>query len=216
AAVIIPQTTDELVAVVRWCHAEAVSFVVRGSGTGLSAGATPIADGVVIVTTSLNRIHRIDPVQRIAVVETGVVNADVSQAAAEHGLFFAPDPSSQPICTIGGNIGFNAGGAHCLKYGMTSNHVLGLRAVLATGEVVNWGSESRDTIGPDWTGLFVGNEGLFGVALEATLNLIPIPDGCHTVLAGFDSAEAAGDAVSAIIGSGLVPVAIELMDDLTI
>ena len=120
AAVIIPQTTDELVAVVRWCHAEAVSFVVRGSGTGLSAGATPIADGVVIVTTSLNRIHRIDPVQRIAVVETGVVNADVSQAAAEHGLFFAPDPSSQPICTIGGNIGFNAGGAHCLKYGMTS------------------------------------------------------------------------------------------------
>lgn len=216
AAVVIPRTADELIAVVRWCHAEAIPFVVRGSGTGLSAGATPIDSGVVIVTTSLNRIRRIDPIQRIAVVESGVVNAAVSQAAAEHGLFFAPDPSSQPVCTIGGNIGFNAGGAHCLKYGMTSNHVLGLRAVLASGEIVQWGSESRDTIGPDWTGLFVGNEGLFGVALEATLNLVPIPDGCHTVLAGFDSAEAAGDAVSAIIGSGLVPVAMELMDDLTI
>ncbi|MBT5900502.1 MAG: FAD-binding protein [Opitutaceae bacterium] len=216
AAVVIPQSTDELVALVRWCHAEAVPFVVRGSGTGLSAAATPVSDGLVIVTTSLNRIRRIDPQQRIAVVEPGVVNAHVSRAAAGHGLFFAPDPSSQPICTIGGNIGFNAGGAHCLKYGMTSNHVLGLRAVLATGEVVEWGGASRDSIGPDWTGLFVGNEGLFGVVLEATLNLLPIPDGCHTVLAGFDSTEAAGDAVSAIIGSGLVPVAMELMDDLTI
>lgn len=216
AAVVIPQSTDELVAIVRWCQAEAVPFVVRGSGTGLSAGATPIAEGLVIVTTSLDRIRSIDPHQRIAIVEPGVVNAHVSRAAAEHGLFFAPDPSSQPICTIGGNIGFNAGGAHCLKYGMTSNHVIGLKAVLATGEVVTWGGASRDGVGPDWTGLFVGNEGLFGVVLEATLNLLPIPDGCHTVLAGFDSAEAAGDAVSAIIGSGLVPVAMELMDDLII
>lgn len=215
-AVVIPHSTDELVAVVRWCHAENVPFVVRGSGTGLSAGATPIAEGVVIVTTSLNRIRTIDPTQRVAVVESGVVNAEVSRAAAAHGLFFAPDPSSQPICTIGGNIGFNAGGAHCLKYGMTSNHVLGLTAVLGTGEVVSWGGASRDHVGPDWTGLFVGNEGLFGVALEATLNLMPIPDGCHTVLAGFDSIEAAGEAVSAIIGSGLVPVAMELMDELTI
>lgn len=215
-AVVIPENTDELIALVRWCYAEGVPFVVRGSGTGLSAGATPVANGIVIVTTSLNQIRRIDPVQRIAVVEPGVINADVSRAAAAHGLFFAPDPSSQPVCTIGGNIGFNAGGAHCLKQGMTSNHVLGLKAVLATGEVVDWQSESRENVGPDWTGLFVGNEGLFGVAIEATLNLLPISDGCHTVLAGFKSATAAGEAVAAIIQSGLVPVAMELMDQLTI
>ncbi len=216
AAAALPQTTDELAALVKWCHAEKVPFVVRGSGTGLSAGATPVSDGIVIVTTSLQRIRRLDPVQRIAVVEPGVVNSAVSAAAAAHGLFFAPDPSSQPICTIGGNIGFNAGGAHCFKYGMTSNHVLGLKAVLASGEIVEWGGSTRDFVGPDWTGLFVGNEGLFGVVLEATLNLLPLPDGCHTVLAGFDSASAAGDAVSAIIASGLVPVAMELMDGLTI
>jgi len=216
SAVVIPRSTDELVAVVRWCGAEGVPYVVRGSGTGLSAGATPVADGIVIVTTSLNRILRIDPLQRIAVVEPGVINSDVTKAAGAHGLFFAPDPSSQPVCTIGGNIGFNAGGAHCLKHGMTSNHVLGLKAVLATGEVVDWQSESREHVGPDWTGLFVGNEGLFGVAIEATLNLLPVADGCHTVLAGFKSAAAAGEAVAAIIQSGLVPVAMELMDQLTI
>ncbi len=216
AAVAIPRSGEELIAVVRWCQAKAVPFVVRGSGTGLSAASTPIAEGVVIVTTALNRIHSIDPVRRVAVVEAGVVNADISRAAAQFGLFFAPDPSSQPICTIGGNIGFNAGGAHCLKHGMTSNHVLAIRAVLGTGDVVEWGTGGRDHIGPDWTGFFVGNEGLFGAVIEATVNLLPLPDGCHTVLAGFASTDAAGDAVSAIIASGLVPVAMELMDDLTI
>lgn len=215
-AAVLPETTEEMIEIVRWCHREAMPFVVRGSGTGLSAGATPVEEGIVIVTTKLNRILEIDPVQRIAVVQPGVVNADVTKAAAAHGLFFAPDPSSQPVCSIGGNIGFNAGGAHCLKYGMTSNHVLGLKAVLASGEIVEWGGCTRDFVGPDYTGLFVGNEGLFGVVLEATLNLLPVPDGCHTVLAGFKSAEAAGDAVSAIIASGLVPVAMELMDELTI
>lgn len=216
AAAVLPETTEELTEIVRWCHRESVPFVIRGSGTGLSAGATPVDEGIVIVTTKLNRILEIDPAQRIAVVQPGVVNAEVTKAAAAHGLFFAPDPSSQPVCSIGGNIGFNAGGAHCLKYGMTSNHVLGLKAVLASGEVVEWGGRSRDSVGPDYTGLFVGNEGLFGVVLEATLNLLPVPDGCHTVLAGFESAEAAGDAVSAIIASGLVPVAMELMDALSI
>ncbi|GAB5558764.1 MAG: hypothetical protein SynsKO_04110 [Synoicihabitans sp.] len=216
AAVIIPQDPAELVKAVQWCVHEAVPFVLRGSGTGLSAAATPVEEGVVIVTTALNRIRQLDPVKRTAVVEAGVVNADISRAAAVHGLFFAPDPSSQPICTIGGNIGFNAGGAHCLKHGMTSNHVLGVKAILANGEVVSWGQGRRDHVGPDWTGLFVGNEGLFGALIEATVNLLPCPDGCHTVLAGFSSADAAGDAVSAIIASGLVPVAMELMDDLTI
>jgi glycolate oxidase len=216
AAVVLPKTSAEVIAIVRWCREQGVPFVVRGSGTGLSAGATPTAKGIVIVTTHLNRILRLDPDQRIAVVQPGVVNADVTKAASAHGLFFAPDPSSQPVCSIGGNIGFNAGGAHCLKYGMTSNHVLGLKAVLASGEVVEWGGTTRDAVGPDYHGLFVGNEGLFGIVLEATLNLLPTPDGCHTVLAGFTSAEAAGDAVSAIIASGLVPVAMELMDALTI
>lgn len=216
AAAVLPQTTDEVIAIVRWCRQEGVPFVVRGSGTGLSAGATPVAGGIVIVTTKLNQILAIDPAQRTAIVQPGVVNADVTKAASAHGLFFAPDPSSQPVCSIGGNIGFNAGGAHCLKYGMTSNHVLGLKAVLASGEVVAWGGTTRDGVGPDFTGLFVGNEGLFGIVLEATLNLLPIPDGCHTVLAGFKSTGAAGDAVSAIIASGLVPVAMELMDALTI
>ncbi len=215
-AVVTPHTAEELIATVRWCRAEGVPFTVRGSGTGLCAGATPVEGGIAIVTTRLNRILRLDPNQRIAVVEPGVVNLNLTAAAAPHGLFYAPDPSSQPVCTLGGNVGFNAGGAHCLKHGMTSNHVLGLKAVLATGEVVTWGGDTRDTIGPDWTGLFVGNEGLFGVALEITLNLLPITDGVHTVLAGFRSAEAAGHAVSAIIAAGIVPVAIELMDELTI
>ena len=215
-AVVTPRTSDEVVQTVRWCRDEGVPFVVRGSGTGLSAGATPVANGIVIVTTRLNRILHIDPIQRTALVEPGVVNLHLTAAAAPHGLFYAPDPSSQPVCTIGGNVGFNAGGAHCLKYGMTSNHVLGIKAVLATGEVVTWGAGTRETIGPDWTGLFVGNEGLFGIALEITLNLVPITNGVHTVLAGFSTTEAAGDAVSAIIAAGIVPVAIELMDELTI
>lgn len=215
-AVVTPATTEEVIITVRWCHREGVPFVVRGSGTGLCAGATPVAAGIVIVTTRLNRIRELDPVRRLAVVEPGVVNLDISRAAAPHGLFYAPDPSSQPVCTIGGNVGFNAGGAHCLKHGMTSNHVLGLRAVLATGEVVDWNTDSREILGPGWSGLFVGNEGLFGVALEITVNLMPKPEGCFTVLAGFTSSEHAGATVSAIIAAGIVPVAMELMDALTI
>lgn len=216
-AVVTPTTTDEAITIVKWCAENKVPFVVRGSGTGLSAGATPVANGIVIVTTRLNRIKTLDPARRLAVVEAGVLNQAISIAAAPHGLFYAPDPSSQPICTIGGNVGFNAGGAHCLKHGMTSNHVLGLKAVLASGEVVEWGADlSRETIGPDWTGLFVGNEGLFGMALEITVNLKTLPETRHTVLAGFIDSEAAGHAVSAIIAAGIIPVAMELLDALTI
>ena len=215
-AVVTPATTEEAITVVRWCAEHRVPFVVRGSGTGLSAGATPVENGIVIVTTRLNRIKLLDPHRRLAVVEAGVVNQAITVAALPHGLFYAPDPSSQPICTIGGNVGFNAGGAHCLKHGMTSNHVLGVKAVLATGEVVEWGGLSRETIGPDWTGLFVGNEGLFGLALEVTVNLKTLPETRHTVLAGFADSEAAGHAVSAIVAAGIVPVAMELMDALTI
>ncbi len=215
-AVAMPETADEVIALVRFCHAEGLPFVARGSGTSLSGGSLPVAGGIVIALNRLNRILKLDPAQRIAVVEPGVVNLEVTYAAAAHGLHYAPDPSSQSICTIGGNVAFNSGGAHCLKYGMTSNHVLGIKAVLATGEVVEWGGTSRETVGPDWCGLFTGNEGLFGIALEITLQLLPRAECFHTVLAGYRTLEQAGDAVSAVIASGLLPGAMEIMDALAL
>jgi glycolate oxidase len=215
-AIAMPETADEVVALVRACHAGRVPFVARGSGTSLSGGSLPVVGGIVIALNRLNRILRLDPVQRIAVVEPGVINAAVTAAAAPHGLHYAPDPSSQSICTIGGNVAFNSGGAHCLKYGMTSNHVLGLKAVLGTGEIVEWGGQSREQLGPDWCGLFTGNEGLFGIALEITLQLMPRAECFHTVLAGYRTVEQAGDAVSAIVASGLLPGAIEFMDALAL
>ncbi len=215
-AVVVPENIDEVIAVVRFCHAEKLPFVARGSGTSLSGGSLPVASGIVITLNRLNRILRLDPAQRIAVVEPGVINSNVTVAATRHGLYYSPDPSSQSICTIGGNVAFNSGGAHCLKYGMTSNHVLGLKAVLATGEVVEWGGASREQTGPDWCGLFNGNEGLFGIALEITLQLLPKPEMFYTVLAGYRTLEQAGDAVSAIVASGLLPGAIEIMDALAL
>ena len=215
-AVVVPETQDEVIAVVRFCHTEKLPFVARGSGTSLSGGSVPFAGGIVLALNRLNRILRVDPALRIAVVEPGTVNLAVTAAAQPHGLHYAPDPSSQSICTIGGNVAFNAGGAHCLKYGMTSNHVLGLKAVLASGEVVEFGGMSREPIGPDWTGLFVGNEGLFGVALEITLQLLPRAEMFHTVLAGYRTLEQAGDAVAAVVASGLLPGAIEIMDALAL
>jgi glycolate oxidase len=215
-AVAVPETVDEVIALVRLCHAERLPFVARGSGTSLSGGSLPVANGIVIAMNRLNRIIRLDPALRIAVVEAGVLNTQVSQAAAPHGLYYAPDPSSQLICTIGGNVAFNSGGAHCLKYGMTSNHVLGIKAVLATGELVQWGGSSRENAEPDWCGLFTGNEGLFGIALELTLQLLPRAECYHTVLAGYRTLEQAGDAVSAIVASGLLPGAIEIMDALAL
>jgi glycolate oxidase len=215
-AVAIPETTEEVVALVRMCREERIPFVARGSGTSLSGGSLPIAGGIVIALNRLNRILRLDPAQRIAVVEPGVVNTQVTVAATLHGLHYAPDPSSQMICTIGGNVAFNSGGAHCLKYGMTSNHVLGIKAVLATGELVEWGGAGRENVGPDWCGLFTGNEGLFGIALEITLQLLPWAECFHTVLAGYRTLEQAGDAVSAVIASGLLPGAMEIMDALAL
>jgi len=215
-AVVTPETQDEVIALVRFCAAEKLPFVARGSGTSLSGGSLPVAGGIVIALNRLNRILRLDASERIAVVEPGVINTQVSLAAAPHGLHYAPDPSSQSVCTIGGNVAFNSGGAHCLKYGMTSNHVLGLKAVLATGEVVEFGGSSREQVGPDWPGLFVGNEGLFGVALEITLQLMPRAESFHTVLAGYRTLELAGDAVSQIVASGLLPGALEIMDALAL
>ena len=215
-AVAVPETTEEVIRLVRFCHDERLPFVARGSGTSLSGGSLPVEGGIVIALNRLNKILHLDPAQRFAVVEPGVINTQVTTAAAVHGLHYAPDPSSQSICTIGGNVAFKSGGAHCLKYGMTANHVLGLKAVLASGEVVSWGGRSREQIGPDWCGLFTGNEGLFGIALEITLQLLPRAESYHTVLAGYRTLEQAGDAVSAIVASGLLPGAIEIMDALAL
>ncbi len=215
-AVVIPETQAEVIETVKLCHRYQVPFVARGSGTSLSGGSLPVQDGVLIALNRLNHILRLDPEQRLAVVEPGVINLDVSKAAAPYGLYYAPDPSSQQVCTIGGNIAFNSGGAHCLKYGMTSNHVLGLKAVLPDGEVVELGGESLESVGPDWLGVYVGAEGLFGVALEITLRLLPKPEKFQTVLAAYDSLEKAGEAVAQVVASGLLPGAIEIMDRLAI
>jgi glycolate oxidase len=215
-AVVLADTQDEVIDTVRCCHSAGVPFMARGSGTSLSGGAVPVEDGIVIALNRLNRIVRLDPEARLAIVEPGVVNLDVTMAAAPHRLYYAPDPSSQSVCTIGGNVAFNSGGAHCFRHGMTANHVLGLKAVLADGSVVHLGGDTVETVGPDLTGIFVGSEGLFGVALEITLRLMPRPEAYRTVLAAYASLQAAGDGVSRIIAAGLLPGAMEIMDRLAI
>ena len=215
-AVVLAQSADDVIAAVKTCHEAGVPFVARGSGTSLSGGSVPLADGIVIALNRMNRILRVDPNDRVAVVEPGVINLHVSAAAAAHGLLYAPDPSSQQVCSIGGNIAFNSGGAHCLKHGMTSNHVLGMKVVLPDGELVELGSDHPEDAGPDWTGMFVGSEGLFGIAVEVTLRLVPVPEAIRTALAAYESLPAAGAAVAQIVRAGLLPVAIEIMDHLAI
>ncbi|MCH5374993.1 MAG: FAD-binding protein, partial [Planctomycetes bacterium] len=165
AAVVLPESAQEVIDTVRLCHHDQVPFMARGSGTSLSGGSVPIEDGLVIALNRLNQVLHYAPHQRIAVVQPGVINQRVSQLAAADGLYYTPDPSSGPVCTIGGNVAFNSGGAHCLKYGMTANHVLGIKAVLPTGEVCRFGGDSLEMTGPDLTGMFIGSEGLFGIAL---------------------------------------------------
>jgi glycolate oxidase len=213
-AVVLAESIDEVVRTVRACHDAGVPFVARGSGTSLSGGSVPIAGGVVIALNRMNKVLSVDPDTRTAVVQPGVINLNVSAAAAEHGLLYAPDPSSQSVCSIGGNLAFNSGGAHCLKHGMTSNHVLGMKVVLPDGELIELGADHVGSIGPDWTGMFCGSEGLFGIAVEVTLRLIPIPEAVCTSLAAYDSLQAAGDAVARIVREGLLPVAMEIMDAL--
>jgi glycolate oxidase subunit GlcD len=212
ALAVLPGTRDEVIAVVRLLSDVGVPFVPRGAGTGLSGGALADPEAVLLVLTRLNRILRIDAANRLAVVEPGVVNARLSAAAAPHSLQYAPDPSSQTACTIGGNVAENAGGPHCLKYGVTSNHILALEVVLADGRVVELGSPGGEPWGPDLVALFVGSEGNFGVATRIAVRLVPVPGAVRTLLADFASLRAAGEAVSAIIGSGLVPAALEMMD----
>jgi glycolate oxidase len=215
-AVVMAESQREVIDIVRACVVANVPFVARGSGTSLSGGAVPIEDGIVIALNRLNRVMRFDPASRVAVVEPGVVNLAVTALGAPYGLYYAPDPSSQPVCTIGGNVAFNSGGAHCFRHGMTANHVLGIRAVLADGTEVTLGGDSLEQAGPDLAGLFVGSEGLFGIALEITLRLVARPQVYRTVLAAYASLQAAGDAVSRVIRSGLLPGAMEIMDRLAI
>ncbi|HET7559885.1 MAG TPA: FAD-linked oxidase C-terminal domain-containing protein [Limnochordia bacterium] len=215
-AAVFPTTTEQVAATLKLCYAAGVPFVARGSGTSLSGGAVPPDGSVVVALNRMNRILALEPENLRAIVQPGVINAHISRAAAPFGLHYAPDPSSQIICTIGGNIAFNSGGAHCLKYGMTSNHILGLKVVLPDGEIARLDGGGLEPIGPDWTGFFVGSEGLFGIAVEATVRLVPKPEAAHTVLAAYRSLEAAGEAVAAVVESGLLPAAMEIMDALII
>ena len=213
---VLPDTADQVQQVVRLCHRSKVPFVVRGSGTGLSGGALPHPDGVLIVMTRLNRVLDIDiPNQRIT-VEPGVMNLEVTRRVASAGYYYAPDPSSQVICSIGGNVAENSGGAHCLKYGFTVHHVLGVEAVLPDGELVHLGGAALDSPGLDLLGVLVGSEGTLAVVTKVTLRLVRRPEAVQTLLAAFDSTDAAGNAVSDIISAGIIPAAIEMMDRTTI
>lgn len=210
--VALPGTRAELVSVLQLLHRSGVPFVARGAGTGLSGGALADDKAVLVTLTRLNRIIAVDAAARRARVEPGVVNARLSDEVRPFGLQYAPDPSSQTACTLGGNVAENAGGPHCLKYGVTTNHVLALEVVLPDGSLATFGSPQGEAWGPDLVGLFVGSEGMFGVAAEITLRLVPIPQAIHTLLADFSSIRAAGEAVSAIIASGTIPAALEMMD----
>lgn len=214
--VVLPETTDQVAACVRLCAKAGIPFVARGSGTGLSGGALPRADGVLIVTTRMRTIREIDLAAQRAVVDPGVINLQLSRQTLPDGYYFAPDPSSQLVCSIGGNVAENSGGAHCLKYGFTAGHITGMTWVAPDGTVHHLGGKAPDTPGYDLLGVLVGSEGTLGVATEVTVRLTRSPQAVRTLLAAFDSIEAAGDAVSDVIGAGVVPAAIEMMDALAI
>ncbi|PYU07489.1 MAG: FAD-binding oxidoreductase [Acidobacteria bacterium] len=216
AAVLLPTSTEQVQAVVRVCHKERIPFVARGSGTGLSGGALPIENGIVISLARMNRILEIDIPNARVVVEPGVINLSVTQAVAPYGYFYAPDPSSQQVCSIGGNVAENSGGAHCLKYGFTTTHVLGLEVVLPDGSLVHLGGKTLDHPGYDICGVFVGSEGTLGVATKIVLRIVKRPEVVQTLLAAFNSTNEAGAAVSEIIAAGVLPAAIEMMDNLAI
>src|SRR5436190_5909336 len=210
--VVMPETPSQVRQLVRLLHLVQVPFVARGAGTGLSGGALADPETVPIALTRLNRILEIDPVQCRAVVQPGVVNARLSEAVLPYGLYYVPDPSSQAACTIGGNVAENAGGPHCLKYGVTTNHIVELEVVLPDGSVTRLGSSQGEPWGPDLVGLFVGSEGMFGIATEITVRLERIPESVRTMLADFSTVRSASEAVSAIIAAGIVPAALEMMD----
>ncbi|MGH3098721.1 MAG: FAD-linked oxidase C-terminal domain-containing protein [Streptosporangiales bacterium] len=216
ALVVLAENAADVAATVTECARARVPFVARGSGTGLSGGALPHAEGVLIVAARMRSIKEVAPDDMAAVVEPGVINLDVTRAAVPHGMHYAPDPSSQQICSIGGNVAENSGGAHCLKYGFTTNHVTGCEVVTPDGEQVRLGGRAAEYPGYDLLGAFVGSEGTLGITTEVTVRLTRDPESVRTLLAGFSSMDEAGGAVSAIIGAGVVPAAIEMMDALSI
>jgi glycolate oxidase len=211
-AVLLPTSTEEVARALRYCHQHGIKVVARGAGTSLSGGALPSEDAVVIGVSRMSRVLEADYVNRVARVEVGITNLAISEAVKDRGFFYAPDPSSQLACTLAGNIGMNSGGAHCLKYGVTTNNVLGLKVVLMDGEVIEIGGTHLDAPGYDLLGLLIGSEGQLGIATEATVRILRAAEGARPMLLGFDSSEAAGQCVSAIIAAGIVPVAIEFMD----
>ncbi len=210
--VVLPDTTAQVSAVLEFCHREGIKVVPRGAGTSLSGGALPLADGVLLGMAKFNRILEIDLVNRVAVVEPGVTNLAITQAVEDAGFYYAPDPSSQIACTIGGNVAENSGGVHCLKYGMTTNNVLGCELVLMTGEIVRLGGKHLDAGGYDLLGIIAGSEGLLGVVSEITVRLLKKPECARAVLVGFAASEDAGRCVSEIIGAGIIPGGMEMMD----
>ena len=210
--VALPDTVEQIQQVLRLCHERRVPVVARGAGTSLSGGALPRADGVLLSLARLNRILEIDPVNRCARVQPGVRNLAISEAAAPYGLYYAPDPSSQIACSIGGNVAENAGGVHCLKYGLTVHNVLALKVVTLEGEILDIGGAALDAPGYDLLALMIGSEGMLGVVAEATVKLLPIPQRAQVVLAAFDAIEKAGAAVARIIAAGIIPAGLEMMD----
>ena len=211
-AVVLPGSTEEVSRVLAYCHHNNIKVVARGAGTSLSGGALPAEDAVVVGISRMNRVLEIDYMNRVARVEVGITNLGISDIVRARDFFYAPDPSSQLACTLAGNIGMNSGGAHCLKYGVTTNNVLGLKMVLMDGEVIEIGGPHLDSPGYDLLGLAIGSEGQLGIATEATVRILRAAEGARPMLLGFDSSEAAGQCVAAIIGAGIVPVAIEFMD----
>jgi glycolate oxidase len=214
--VVLPDTTEQVAEVLRYCHDEGIKVVPRGAGTSLSGGALPLADGVLLGMAKFNRIRDIDFDNRVVVAEPGVTNLAISNAVADAGFYYAPDPSSQIACTIGGNVAENSGGVHCLKYGMTTNNVLGCEIVLMTGEVLRLGGKHLDAEGYDLLGLINGSEGLLGVVTEVTVRILKKPETARAVLVGFPSSEDAGECVGKIIGAGIIPGGMEMMDKLAI
>ncbi len=212
AAVLLPENEAQVVAILKICFAARIPVIARGAGTGLSGGALPDPNGVVLALTKFRRIIAIDPLTRTAVVQPGVRNLAISEAAAAHGLYYAPDPSSQIACSIGGNVAENAGGVHCLKYGLTVHNLRRVRGVLITGEVVEFGGEAQDSAGYDLLALITGSEGLLAVITEITVKLLPKPQHAQVALAAFDDVERAGEAVGAIIAAGIIPAGLEMMD----
>jgi glycolate oxidase len=210
--VVLPETTAQVADVLAYCHREGIKVVPRGAGTSLSGGALPLGDGVLLGLAKFNRIREIDFDNRVAVVEPGVTNLAVSQAVEQAGFYYAPDPSSQIACTIGGNVAENSGGVHCLKYGMTTNNVLGCELVLMTGEILRLGGKHFDSGGYDLLGIVTGSEGLLGVVTEVTVRILKKPQTARAVLIGFDSSEDGGECVAKIIGSGIIPGGMEMMD----